>query len=275
MDALELLKNWPGWQTADAETLFDSPAWRLPVTFGDAPGVLTKADEEVSEPLVVVLSFDDEVCELGLFDSPLFPDLHCLWAKRHDLPLEVLLALIEKECGAVFQMLEDVVKKLVAVKGVIVKATMPATLLSCRRPDGSSFVFQMARSRGVIATFGQFENLDLFHPSIRSLVRPARGLYAALSLEAGDTAALGEGDLLLLPEDETPTWLLSLPEDGILRVCTREEGELAFAEVADEEKPPIPEAEAVAVYRGGRLFARGNVVSLGLGRAVRIVERMN
>lgn len=273
MDALELLKNWPTWRKATAKMLFDSPAWRLAVVYDGEPCELVKRESAPSDLLAVELTFDGEASVLGIGDSPAFPDLHRLWSRRGELPSELLLALVEKECGALLQLLEDATEKLVAVTGVVPVAEPQGADLSFALRDGAEVPFSLVLTPAMLARLGRFENLDLEHPSIRGLSRLAQGVYAKLDVNVSKEN-LAVGDLLLLPDaaEAESTWLESVPDDGALRVCAPEEGELTFAQMADDSLPPVPDSETVQVLLGSKLFARGNVVPLGRQRAVRLSE---
>lgn len=270
MDAFELLKNWPTWRKASAEQLFDSPAWRLAVVYDGEPCELVKREQSPDDVLAVALSFDGEASVLGIGDSEAFPDLHRLWTKRGQLPRELLLALVEKECGALLQLLEDATQKLVVVNGLVAAADSECASFVFTRRDGTVVPFTLSLTPAMLTHLGRFENLDLGHPSIRGLSRSARGVYAELSVAATET--LAEGDMLLLPDatEATSTWLESLPTDDRLRVCAPAEGALTFAQLADDSLPPVPESDEVLVFRGANPIARGSVVALGRQRAVRL-----
>lgn len=273
MDALELLKNWPTWQKAGAKQLFDSPAWRLPIAYDGEPCYLVKGDALPEDPLLVGLTFDGEEAVLGIGDSVLFLDLHRLWRCRGQLPAELVLALVEKECGPLLQMLEDATKKLVAVSGLLSAGDAESTSFSFARRDGATMAFSLSLSPAMLVQLGRFENLDLRHPAIRGLSRPARAVYAELALEVV-VSSLQEGDLLVLPgsDEVASTWLERMPEDGKVRICAPEESSLTFAQLADDALPAVPESEMVLVFVGARQVAQGRIVSLGQQRAVRLIS---
>ena len=192
MNARELLTDWPGEQLTSAEGIFQSPAWRLPIVYEGAPSVLTQGTTRPLDLLALSLTFDGEPSVIGLADSPNFPDLHILWRRRNELPREVLLALIEKECGPLFQMLEDATKCLVAVKGLewdeVGETDVPFALT---RPDGLTLAFTWAVPPRVLARLGVLDNLDLTHAAIRALTRPAWAVYASLTLTSSEAFKRG------------------------------------------------------------------------------------
>ena len=107
MNAFELLQKWPSWQRASAETIFDSPAWALPVRWKDTQCVMRRADVKFRDILGIGIKFDDEENFIGLANREAFPDLHVLWDVKNNLPDPLKLALVEKECGPLFQILEN------------------------------------------------------------------------------------------------------------------------------------------------------------------------
>lgn len=273
MDARELLKDWPNGQLTSAEGIFQSPAWRLPVVYEGTPGVLVKAEGVPTDVLPLALTFDGEASVLGLVDSPYYPDLHLLWARRRELPPEVLLALVEKECGALFQMLEDATKKLVSVKGLADAAVRADdAALTFVRPDGQQMSFTLGITPSVLARFGTLDNLDVAHVAMRSMTRSARAVYAELALTADEVAALAVDDRFVLPPPEVARWRFVLPADETVRICASEEGALQFAQVVDETLPPVPPPCEVTVFQGARVIATGRVGSLGRQQAVRVVH---
>lgn len=273
MDARELLKKWPNGQLTSAEGIFQSPAWRLSVVYEDAPSVLVRGEEKPTDILPLVLTLDGEASVLGLADSQSYPDLHLLWGRRHELPSEVLLALVEKECGPLFQMLEDATKKLVAVKGLADAAKrVDGTAFTLLRPDGQQMPFTLEITPSILARFGVLDNLDVTHASIRSMARSARAVYAELTVSASEVAAFAADDRLVLPPLDVARWQSDLPEDAAVRICSTEEGSLLFAQVVDEALPPVPFPQEVTVFQGTRAVATGRVEALGLQQVVRLLH---
>lgn len=275
MDARKLLKEWPKEAFASADGIFGSPAWRMSVDYDGAPCLLTKAEEPVADALSLSLNFDGASSVLRIADSPSFPDLHLLWWRRDDLPREVLLALVEKECGTLFQMLEETMKQLVEVKGFAdaeAEASVQGVTFTLRRPDGESLGFALGLSAEQRARLGSLDHLDLTHESIRSMTRSGWAQYAQLDLSAADCVRLAAGDCLLLPEGEKAVWLPVLADDEVVRICGAQEGTLSFAELVDEELPSIPPMQEVNIFRGMSLLAKGRVEMLCEQRIVRIEE---
>lgn len=271
MDALELLKSWPGWSRAGAETVLASPAWRLPARMGAETAVMRFGAEPLADTVDLDITLDDEPHVLSLADSPRFPDLHLLWGRRAGLPPEVLLALLEKECGDVFALLEGATRCLLGVKGLAAAPSPEARVLEVQAASGA-FAFALDLPSAVRTSFGRLENLDASHPSIRGLTRPARVDYGALMLTAEERGEMSAGDYVLVPEDfaGTQRWAVDAPADEAVHLCSPGTTEIAFAAFADDALPPVPEPTELALVQGGRTLGSGTLSRLGLARAVRL-----
>lgn len=268
-DVMELLKGWPTWAHAGAETILASPAWRLPVRYGEASGVMTVGGA-CDDVLVLDITLDGEPYVLALADSSLYPDLHLLWTQRANLPQEVLLALVEKECGGVLAMVENLVRRQLGVKGIAEAATCPTRAYTVALPDGA-FAFAIDFPTATIQAMARLENLDVTHESIRTLTRSAYVSYAVLMLTEEERTALKPGDFILLPENfpATQAWTTEPPEEGTVRVISRENGELTFAALADEALPPIPQPESLALALGATRLPC-ELVKVGTAPAIKI-----
>lgn len=271
MDAVELLKNWPTWSHAGAEAILASPAWRLQVRVGNEKGLMTIGGA-CTDALLLDITFDDAPAVLALADSELYPDLHLLWAKRADLPPEVLLALVEKECGGVLSMLENLVRRQLGVKGLSA-AAQPAERVYTVTLGAGAFAFSVALPTETLQTIARLENLDVQHPSIRALTRPACADYTALMLTAEERAALVPGDFLLLPENfpATQAWTLEPPAEGAIHLVSRETTEISFGELADDRLPPIPPPAALNLVEGARTLFPCELSCVGDAPALRII----
>ena len=74
MNAFELLQKWPSWEKAGAETIFKSPAWMIPVRWGDKPCVLRRADVKFRDVMAIKIRYDDEDNCIWLGNRESFPD---------------------------------------------------------------------------------------------------------------------------------------------------------------------------------------------------------
>lgn len=270
MDARELLQNWPVWSKANAETILSSPAWRLPVKFGDGERMLTAAPEaEDGGEILLDVAFDDERYQLGLSDAEVYGDLHLLWARRAELDPSVLLAVIEKDCGSLFQLLEDAVGREFSVLGL---ASGPKAGIPRRRFAIPELAFSIDLTPLVKVTFGRLECLDVTHESIRSLTRPARYRYASVPLDDAAVAGLAEGDAVVLSGFDSNRWLTELPDDADAHFCAPEETEISFGEFADEALPKPAEDDRLVMIRGGRIVAEGEFSRIGDVRCFKLTH---
>lgn len=269
-DALKLLSEWPGWARANSDAILASPAWRLETKWGEEPAVLRRSAEVPSDALMLKVALDGDERMLALADSELFADLHQLWARRRELPQEVLLALIEKECGGVFQLLENVFRRSFSVRG-LAEADGATDGLAGFELKGNGVALRFAIGLAPVdrSELGRLTNIDTGHESIRSLVREAEADYGAVELEEDSLGALVAGDLILLPEAE-PSWRCAAPSEGACRILGARSQTLTFAQFADGDLPPVPSPDALRLVAGGRTLATGGVVKVGQCAALRL-----
>lgn len=273
MDALELLKTWPGWSNAGAETVLASPAWRLPVRMGETVGRLTLGTDSLTDTIDLDVTLDGEPHVLSLADSPLYPDLHLLWNVRAGLPSEVLLALLERECGPLFSMLEGATRRLFGVKGLASAPSPAARRMNLDLPAGTlSFALDLPPE--VLTMWGRLENLDVGHSVIRAQTRPARVDYCSLMLTEGERSAMASGDHLLVPETfaNTQAWMVDDPADEAVHLCSAEFRDISFAEFAEDSLPPIPESSEYSLMLKGQELRKCRLSHLGCARTVLIIS---
>lgn len=273
MDGFALLRGWPGFEKANAETLFASPAWRVETEFGGSPATMERSKEPIEDPLRVDVLLDDEPHVLALCDTEAFPDLHRLWARRAALPRELLLALVEKECGSLFQVVEGVLRKRFSIKGLADDGAESGALTTFRlKTSESALSFAVDLNPLLVMTLGQFKNIDLGHEAIRGLRAEAWVEYAAVDLLESELSALAPGDWILIPENVEANWRMDGFADGRVHVCAADPGEVTFAQVSDGEWPETPAPDRLVLKAGGRIVARGAVGQLGLQRAFKVEE---
>ena len=272
MDGYALLREWPSFEKVNAETVFASPAWRLETVCGERPAVLTKAETPESDLLWVSVTLEDEVHVLGIGDSAAYADLHLLWARRKDLPDELLLALVERECGDLFQVLEKVFRRQFQIKGLADGGPSGGGAGFRLRTDVTSYAFALDLSPLLVMELGKLKYLDPGHESIRALCRPAWAEHAAVELLESECAALAAGDCIVLPEGAEPVWRVTVPEDDLVHVRSEAAGEVTFAQMADDDWPALPEPGRLVLLKGGRPVARGRLATLGLQRVFKAEE---
>ena len=256
MTPLELLKTWPGWEQKTADEIISCPAFRVQIgerTFlSAAPSDMSGRAGTPCTPqnLDLSISFDDEPSTLSLYDSPAFPELHELWPVLPKLPPEIILALVEKECGSFLQSLENTLRRRLSIKGLSGRAGTPCTppsdlsgeriLLSAAKPEAqeeSSLTFSLTKTPWLVSLLGTLDHLDLADPAITSLTRPAEACYAEFSA----STELKEGDILLL-RDEEPKYIFERNPE-FLQVLDPQPFEVTFSELLSSSihLPPPPQ----------------------------------
>ncbi len=277
MNAFELLQNWPSWKGASAEAIYASEAWAMPTRWGDRPCLLRRSGTVFRDVLGIAIRLDDEEHFLGLGNRETFPDLQTLWEVKNDLPDALKLALVEKECGPLLQLLENAARRQLTVVGVAPSAARDgATGFEVVDAENNILAsFDLDVTPGLVKTFGQFKCLDLNHEAIRSMTRDAWLVYASFSLTEEELAGLAIGDYLLLPEiaGGAAKWQTALPQDDLLTIASPEPAALTFAQLADGPLPPAPTPTLLRIYRQGKAFAQGRLDTLAGQPALAIEER--
>lgn len=244
MKPSEILASIPRWSSATADEILASPAWSMPCRLGDVQCAMMQAPCPV-DTLDLAILLEDEPHVLHIGDSPSFAELHAIWSSRADIPEPILLALVEKDCGPLLQLLENATRRRLKLVG-LANATgdSDAPILSAQVSDIS---FALTLSDAVTAAFGNLRNLDLAHESIRSVVLPAVAEYAAFVLPAQDASGLAVGDAVLLPEiGSIPPRLVAdgrfvvdgngvapFEDDGRCRVVAAEPCQITLGELFD------------------------------------------
>ena len=280
MDALELLKEWPGWANANAERVLASPAWCMAVDYDGVAAEVTGTSDGTSDLLWLDVAFDDERHQLGVADSEAMPELHLVWEKRRSLPTEILLALAERECGALFQMLENASGKMFALKGVSdvaepESAKVRAFAVRERGTGDALGAFALDMTPALTLAFGQLRHLDTNHASIREMTIDAVAEYVRFEIPEDEVGRLAAGDFLLCGDFPAAKWRYgSKPAPG-LRAIDARPGQLTFGQIADGDFPPMPEPGPLHVVRNGTLLAEGVFDRVAETVAVRIVKLVN
>lgn len=273
MDAVALLKTWPDWEHASLETVLASPAWRMPVRYGETAATLVRAAALPDDAISLAVTFDGTPAVLALADSALYPDLHLLWSRRADLPSALVLALVEKECGNLFALLEKLTRRLFGVTGF---ADAPGARPYAFAVAGLSapLAFALDLPAELLPVFGSLSCLDPAHPSIRGAVREIRADYGALAVTDDELAALAPGDFLLSPVETPARWVTAPPADEMAHVLAAAAQTATFAAFADEALPPVPAPADLVVVKGGRVRARVVPATVGEAAAYRVEERI-
>ena len=267
----EILSMLPQWADAAPEALLDSPAWAMPCRLGEDSTVLRTADVRPGDTLNLAVLLDGERHVLSIADSPRFADIHALWPSRADVPEPILLALVEKECGPLLQLVENAVRRQLKIEGLATDGPDARTVFA----QVNDVVFDLTRSPTVEVAFGQLRFIDCAHQAVRDMVLPCETELAAFTLSAADLASLAVGDALLLPEVGTvpprlvvdgrfavdENGVLPFKDDGRLRVVGAEARTLTLGELFDRAQNPVAEKSAAPAQL--RLVASGKTAAQG------------
>ena len=281
MKPIEILSALPQWAKASPQNIFSSPAWAMPCRLGDNPCMLRHDETRPEDVLPLAVRFEDEDHTLGLTDSPAFPELHSVWNARADVPEQILLALVEKDCGAFLQLLENAARRQLKIVGI--KDSSPEGC-ECLKLDGDAPVsFTLDLSPMLVETFGQLRNIDTGHPSITDATIAAEVEYASFALSAAELSSLAPGDALLLPEIGSlaphivadgrfalsENGLSPWKDEGLLRVCAALPSGITLGTLfnATEDTPPQmpqpPQENApLKLVRFGKTVAHGHLINL-------------
>lgn len=304
MNTLDLLSSLPPFRDWSAAEILASPAWAMPCRLGPEEGRLVSGGALLpADPLRLAVRFADDPATLALADSPLFPELHALWSARAGVPEPLLLALVEKECGPLFQLLENAAGRQLAVDGLAGGAVAGGRAFSLRRAGGDELCsFALSLPPAVLESFGALRNLDVAHPSVRDAAFPAVVQLAAPALSSSDLESVAPGDHLLLPEVEPPpegapdgtgpvcpgavllvdgrlaagaAGLAPWSDPGVLRVVLSDPATATFGDLADlaaaegggsslvTRHSSLREGAALALVRGTATLAAGRLSSVG------------
>lgn len=277
MKPLEILVAIPKWAKATPDQVLDSPAFAMPCRLGEEQVSLRLGAVQPSDTLDLAILFGDERHSLRLARSARFSELDKVWDSRADMPEPILLALVEKECGPLLQMLENAVRRQLRLVG-LAASVADAQAVSVQVDD---IVFSLTRSETVAAAFGILRHLDLASPDLRAETFASETEFAAFALSPADLASLSVGDALLVPEiGSVPPRLVvdgrfvvdesgvaPFADDGRCRVVAAEMRDVSLGDLFDAaENPRRVEGEAPGQLRltqGGKTIAYGRLDRLG------------
>ena len=288
MKPLEILSCLPGWSGASSEALLASPAWTMPCRLGEESCTMRIDAVRPAETLALSIMLENENHVLCIADSPGFPELHAIWETRGEVPEPILLAIVEKDCGKFFQLLENATRMQLKVVGLAdspADAGQTAFARICNTDGETVISFTLDLTPSVISVLGHLRNLDAAHPSIREESIPAVVEYATFTIPAADLASLAQGDALLLPEIDTLRPRLVVAgrlvvsengvapwrDDGMLRVCAADDSVVAAGDVLDaangqpSKATPAtpPDNTPLRLVRSGQTIATGRLGRLG------------
>ena len=292
MKPLEILSAMPNWAKASPDQIVDSPAFAMPCRLGEETTTLRAGDVQAADTIDLALKFGDEPHTLRIARSPRFPDLDKIWDSRADVPGPILLALVEKECGSLLQLLENAVRRQVRLVGLADASASPDSQTMFLQV--ADIGFALTRSKTVVAALGLLRNLDLSSSELRAETLPAYAEYAAFALPATDLASLAVGDALLLSEIGTipPRYIVDgrfvmdgsgvspFKPDGRCSVFAAEPRAVTLGELFDATGESAKFEVPVAVFgmqlrlvQGGKLIAQGCLDKFG-GQSAFVVESL-
>ena len=201
MKPLEILTSIPHWAKATVDTLLSSPAWAMPCRLGEQNCTMRLDAVRPTDTLDLAIRLENEDHVLCLTDNAIFPELHAIWSARAEMPEAIVLALAEKDCGPLFQLLENALHRQLQVIGLFCgEAETPAIAARISADDADLLSFTLTASPMLKAAFGLLRYIDLTHPAVRATTLPAETEYASFTVPGADLAALAPGDAFLLPE---------------------------------------------------------------------------
>jgi len=287
MKPIDILSAIRQWAKASPDEILDSPAWAVPCRLGEEPCTMRAGELRPAETLDLAIRIGEEDHVLGIVDIPAFAELHAVWPSRADLPEPVLIALVEKDCGAFLQLLENALRGRLRIMSIASGASASADrrmLHACVTGEaGTVAEFTLDITPAVAAELGRLRCLDLSHEVVRGFKVSAETEYAAVLASEGDLAALEPGDTLLLPELGTvspriiaagtfsvsESGVAQWKDDGLLRVCSAESAEIDLgtlfdaAEGSSTAQLALPSENApLKLVRGGKTVATGRFVTL-------------
>ena len=118
MNTMDFLAKWPGWSNKTPAELLSSPAWAMRVRWGDDEVLLRISDNRPRDIVALKIALDGEEHFLGIGQRDAFPDLSALWSRKDEIPQTLVLALVEKECGKLLQLIENAVRRQLTVIGL-------------------------------------------------------------------------------------------------------------------------------------------------------------
>lgn len=261
-----------------ATSIVDSLAFAMPCRLGEENVTLVLEAVRPADTIDLSVMLGDEPHVLSIARSPRFGNLDAVWDNRKEVPAPIILALLEKDAGALFALLENAVRRQFKLVGLAEAVDAGAEVLSAKVAD---IVFTLTRSPTVTASFGVLRNIDASHESIRSVTLPSVVEYAAFAIPQADAAAFAVGDAVLLPEIGTvPPRLVAdgrfvLDGEGVSRYDAGElvhvvdalPKDVSLGELFDAAESPRPvEAKPLGALRlvaKGRTLATGRMDRLG------------
>jgi len=287
MKPTEILAALPEWANATPETLLASPAWAMPCRLGEEACSMRLGGVHAVDTLDLEIKLQDAPHVLGIPDSARFPELHALWAARSEVPEPILLALVEKECGPLLQLIENAARRQLKLVGLAPAATEEERprlhVQVCPEGGAEPLCFSLTPSEDLAVAWGQLRLIDTNHPSIRAMELEAVRELAVIAMPPSDLSTIAPGDALLLPELASGQAQLRLVvaglfavrgadvsawnDDGLPRVVAAETERISLGDLFDRmaEDAAVPASEPLAedshlrMVKGGQILAEGRL----------------
>ena len=290
MKPSEIIGSMPKWASATSDELVVSPAWAMPCRLGDRSCVMRLDAMRPADTIDVAITLEDEAHVLSLVDTPMFEDLHRLWSTRSDVPEPILLALIERECAPLLQLVENAARRQLKIVGLA--SDVPEDRLCARLCDANGMdmlSFAITATPSLVRMLGRINFIDASHPAVRETPVSSVTEIAAFVLSAADLASLAVGDALLLPEvgSVAPRLIIDgrfvvdghgvdrFKDDGMLLVVDATTREIDLGTVLDHARAPsspdAPQPSELRLLSSGRTLATGRLDSIA-GQSAFIVE---
>lgn len=283
MKPIEILGMLPAWRNASSGELVASPAWTMPCRLGETPCTMRLDAIRPADTLDVAVLLEDEPHVLSLVDTPRFEELHHVWASRADMLEPVLLALVERECGPLLQLIENAARRQLKVVGLSTSGEeAPGERLCARLCAGEEELlsFAITSSPSLMAAFGKLAFIDVTHSTVREAEFSAVTEFASFALPSEDMSSLAPGDAIMLPEfGNVPPRLVverlflvdangvsRHADDGRLHVLDGETHAVTLGYLFDQAQSPSPvttdKPAQLRLVVSGRAIANGRLEQL-------------
>lgn len=207
----EILAVLDNWRLKRPEELLASPAWAMPCRLGEEQLTMRSGAVRPADALLLRVRFGDTPHTLAIAQSERFPELTRVWHARNEMPEAIILALVERECTAFLQLLENAMRKQLSIDGLGG---------SCGDDDFcgevAGITFTLTRSAQLVDAFGRLGNLEAAHAAIRDEFCTAECEYASFAFNSQELDALAHGDAVVVPELDTPSNRMIIEEKIVI-----------------------------------------------------------
>ena len=301
MKPLDILSTLPKWANSTPRELISSPAWAMPCRLGETRCTMRLGAVRPADTLNLDIKLESEDHVLGIAVSSAFPDLQAVWPSRADVPTPILLALVEKECSPLLQLIENAVRRQLKIEGVRADSPEPqeaaatgqeTLVFDVSEPSIPTMTFTLTTSTAIEEALGQLRYIDPNHASVRETALASETEYASFSIPEADIASFAPGDVLLLPEIDTMKPRIVIGErivasesgveawnaTNLPRICSVDSKETPLGDIIDiaggstSALPPQPQENTpLKLVRFGKALAYGHLGRVG-GQFAFVIE---